>query len=267
MSKVSDRAKKKKREQKKKAALLRKQQQEKEYIPHIIKKEKLVSEKIVTESKSKRFFKSAFFKISIIVTLISIPSYLFWFKDKIHEWTTPKNKLYEEENAISGILIPEYISRSLKYLNIGYGSFIVGYQLDSLKVGVNFSPNLLLCNGEPIPGINFMLLNNRIYVSTDIRDLKTGELVGSIDYNHWSLIKHKFITYSDSDTSLEVIDNYKNVAFSLVYSQPNTINLQGYFVLDSTITIISNGLICFHKNDVEIALERIKQIKRLNQKY
>jgi hypothetical protein len=190
MSKASDKANKKRRVQKKKAALKRKLTEETP-SPAVGKSIGVIPEKIISESKIKKgFLRSIFFKITVFVTIISIPTYLFWFKDKIHEWITPNNILYKEENTIPGIFIPHYILDTSKYLNIGYGSFLIGYPIELFKKGVNVTPNFLICKegGEPMGDVKFIINNNRLYVSAEIRDLKTEEIIGIIDYNHWSLI-------------------------------------------------------------------------------
>ena len=91
----------------------------------------------------------------------------------------------------------------------------------------------------PSGSIRLRIINDKLFVSTEIRDLG-DELVGVINYNKWSLFKPNLLTYPDTDSSVEVIDRYNNVVFSILFTAPNSLTIQGYFMKKDRIIVINN---------------------------
>lgn len=261
MSKASDKVKKKKRKQQ---GIER--QRLKNLSDHVVsirnKKEVLISAKN-PKSKFIKFIGSVYFKITVIITIVSIPTYFFWFKDKVHELITPSSKLFEEENFIKGIFIPDRVLETDKDLSVFYGSVGITYPIGKYKQGVDVTPSLIGCEGQPLSDIKLKIINNRLYVSIEINDLESGEIVGIIDYNHWSLYKKNVLRYHDEDNYLEVIDKYNNVVFSIFFFNSHTIRIQGYFLRRGAITVVSDGVTCLGDSDKKEAMQAIKRIKKI----
>src|SRR6185312_7404784 len=217
-------------------------------IKESIQNQKIPIEKVPMWRKIWTVNKKVFRIIGIFVTAIVT---FIAFKEAIHKWITPQQKLYEEEKFIKGILVPKYIE-SYKDLNLFYGSFTVSYPIQEFKNGINITPDLIKCGGEPMGNIELIIADNKLFVSIEIHDLK-DELVGVIDYNKWSLFKPNLLTYHETDGSLEVIDRYNNVVLSILFIAPNTISLQGYFMEKNVIVVVAHSTVCFRKKDIELA--------------
>lgn len=218
-----------------------------------------LSTKTTKEKKQplfKRYLKSTYFVIGAFITVASIPVYFVWFKDKIHEIATPKSVLFEEDNFIKGILIPKYILESNADIDVYFGSVGMSYPIGKYKQGVDVTPSLIrYTDGQNIADIKLKIMNNKLYVSTEINDIETGEIIGIINYNKWNLYKKNVLTYHDDNNSLEVIDKYNNVVFSIFFYKPNTIVIQGYFFVKGGITVVGEGIEPFKINQKEDAIQ------------
>ena len=224
--------------------------------------QKIPIEKVSIWKKIWTVIKKGWVIVVIIGVVLGLVISSIALKDQIHKWITPQQKLYEEENFIKGIIIPNYTD-SYPDLNIFYGSFTISYSIEKFKQGINITPDLIKCAGEPPGNIGLKIIDGKLFVSTEILDLD-DKLVGVIDYNKWSLFKPNLLTYHETDNSLEVIDRYNNVVLSILFISPNTISLQGYFMEKKEIIVLSHAMNCFPKNDIESAKEAIRTIKRIN---
>lgn len=262
MSKASDKAKKKVREQKKKERQRLKNLPE--YVTPVLNKKEPVVPIIKPKKPFIKFIKSTYFTIVAIITIISIPTYFFWFKDKVHEFITPTSKLFDEENFIKGILIPNRVLETDKDLTVMYGSVGMAYPIGKYKQGIDVTPSLIeYAGGQPLSDIRLKIIDNRLYVSIEINDLESGEIVGIIDYNHWSLYKKNVLRYHDEGNYLEVIDKYNNVVFSIFFYNSHTIRIQGYFLRKGGITVVGDEIKPFGDSDKKEAMQAIKQIKKI----
>lgn len=110
--------------------------------------------------------------------------------------------------------------------------------------------------------VSFWIHGNRLYISCDFYDLENGELIGSIEYNHWKLWKRNRSGFNNDDERLEVRDKRKKIVFEIAYGQGHSLNnepkvlLGGYFLSSKSVTIIPNAPIkgggycyCFLKSD------------------
>jgi len=218
-------------------------------------------EKVSIWKKLWTVIKKGWVIVGIIGVVLGLVISSIALKDQIHKWITPQQKLYEEETFLRGIIIPNY-SENDKDIKTFYGTNSSTQPIEKFKQGIDISPDPI-ASPDDAGTIRLRIINDKLFVSTEIRDL-SDELVGVIDYNKWSLFKPNLLTYHETDNSLEVIDRYNNVVFSILFTAPNTISLQGYFMEKNRIVVIGTGLSSFPKSNIDLAKEAIRTIKRIN---
>ena len=220
---------------------------------------KIIIERIFT------FLKKWYTIVGIIFTILG------WiaFKDTIKSWFTSEHARYTKDYFIPGILLPDEIKNdSLITFDIGFAYFKIKTEhlKDSLNKGLGYV--LVSPTGGPLIDLGIYLKENRLLFSMNIFDLQRDEIVGTLNYNHWSLFKPNFLDYYFDDKSLEIIDRQNNVVFSIKLLSSNKIRLRGYFSTDSNVTVLSDsGLITYYKDSTNYkkdALVSIKNIHRLS---
>jgi hypothetical protein len=93
--------------------------------------------------------------------------------------------------------------------------------------------------------ITFGLWHNRLFVSTEFKDLQKEETIGVIEYNHWKLYKQNMFDFHNGDNYLEVIDKQGNIVFSIkseMKGKCEFIYVNGYFINPNSISIVSTTL-------------------------
>jgi hypothetical protein len=92
------------------------------------------------------------------------------------------------------------------------GDDVVFCPKSDLNIGIRISVTKKSGNCTP-SFINFVLKDDRIYVSVEFKDLLKEETVGVIEYNHWKLCKENMFDFKNTDEKLEVRDKQNNIVF------------------------------------------------------
>lgn len=82
---------------------------------------------------------------------------------------------------------------------------------------------------------------HRFLLSILIKDFKTGEIIGELDDNKWSIKKSSIYDYNDNNL-IEIIDKYGYVAFSMWLDDNMVLQIRGYFV-GALCTYFMNGTV------------------------
>jgi hypothetical protein len=197
-----------------------------------------------------------------------------------HIWKVYQKPEDIESGAKKDLLIPGILlSDSFKDLSgIIYfhcGSFYQSFKLSQLVNGVNYSPNVFVCEigkitEKPIT-INFKIIYDKLVISSIIKDIEHGEEIAEIKDNQISIIKPYVLDWniSPNNKKFEVIDKENNVVLKVSLLTPNVIDIQGYFINNHTISVINDTgmLTCYHMDDPkekEVALDAINKIKRID---
>lgn len=236
--------------------------------------------------------------ISIIGTLVTIIGAITYYKPIMDLFKTRHEK-YEDETFLQGDLKPNKIlkkSDQYKLLEVPINlknypisdsnPKIKGILIPNLhmkeKINIELGSNLISCytedlyNGVEIynpPTFDIYLFtlyahDDRLYVSTEFKDLKKEETIGIIEFNHWKLYKDNLFDYKDDSVNnnrLQVWDKQHNIAFSIKYSETgDTVSVMGYFIGPYSISILTpTGSITNGKGDSdwkEISMPVIKKI-------
>jgi hypothetical protein len=96
--------------------------------------------------------------------------------------------------------------------------------------------------------LSIILYKDRIYASAEFRDLKTGQIVGIMDYNHWKVYLKNLLDYRYSDDKLEVLDKQGYVIFSILFSDKGQasnggLSISGYFMNPNSVLIVNTDSI------------------------
>jgi len=153
------------------------------------------------------------------------------------------NTINEGYPKINGILIkrfndPEFINRG--WIFSIPGNYIQTLYPKDLQKGIRlFSSIPSQCSST---NLVIGVIGDRLYVSTEFKDLAKEETIGIIEFNHWRLFKNNLLDFYSDDTRLEVRDKQNNIVFSLVYyEEPNQLHVAGYFINPNSILIIKNN--------------------------
>jgi hypothetical protein len=213
----------------------------------------------------------------IVMGLILILSGLATIKP-VRELFMSKHAIYEEENFDTGTIKPlEIKDVDLDYDTLEFGDrpifnkaridtfpIVKGVKIKEggsevvilLGTGMWMLSKSILKKGikifNPITTdecaqtkLNLILKNDRIYASAEFRDLKNGQIVGTMDYNHWKVYLKNLLEYNFADDRLEVLDKQGYVIFSILFSDKGqasngAIALSGYFMNPNSILIVNS---------------------------
>ncbi len=206
-----------------------------------------------------KYLKKWYSIVGVIITIFA------WLGINHLDWFKSKHQKHAEKNEITGMVkspkfsdnvttqenIPSfnYNTEAYKYPLIK-GVYIKGlskmkgltltiangvglnFEISDLYKGVNFFQYRL----RPIDcdGLKLWLIakDDRLYASARFIDLDDNEM-GEMEYNHWKIYDNKFLDFSCTDQSFELIDNKGLVAFSLSYSGKKGepfVYIRGYFI-------------------------------------
>lgn len=121
---------------------------------------------------------------------------------------------------------------------------LVVIPIKSLLTGVTV--NVHKSNGCDDTKFKFGIHNERLYISTEFKDLQQERTVGIIEYNHWQVFLDNYCTIHNDDKGFEVTDRQHYVVFTMKYElstikdSTNMIIIGGYFITPSSIRIIQN---------------------------
>jgi hypothetical protein len=207
---------------------------------------------------SSLFTKTIFWIVTFLALIGAYPTYKF-IKN---EFKSPEEKYYDEM-FISSIVIPPEVNYQTNLINIKAGLSTISFTMTSLMSGINYRCPFDVKgadgkNVEAIP-LHFKIYDNKLYVSCIFRDLDNGEIIGEIKDNELSLLKSNILRFQSFNDGFEVVDKEGNVAMSLFFSYPNNINIQGYFSTREVITVVSNELAMYKRDELK-SLDSIKSI-------
>ncbi len=157
--------------------------------------------------------------------------------------------------AIKGLKIKHITAGGLTPVAMILGSNSYVEPLRNFIYGVD----LPLVHDSACGKISFGVKEDRIYISTEIKDLKNEETIGVIEFNHWKLYRANMFDFYSDDSTLEVRDKQNNIALSLQYQSwgdLNAIYLDGYFINQESIAVLIDSIkysddrsICISKSD------------------
>lgn len=90
--------------------------------------------------------------------------------------------------------------------------------------------------------IKFGLKDDRVYVSTEFKDLQKEETIGIIEFNHWKVWKRNRLFYYDDENRLEVRDLQNLKVFSIKYEFDGVLQeifVSGYFIQPENVAILA----------------------------
>lgn len=146
---------------------------------------------------------------------------------------------FEEDHFIKGIYIPAELDDT-KPITISVGGFNFNYSKKTLSDGIGVSTPF--SKGGKGGGLYAKLIDNRLYVSTYIRDIKNGELIGDMDLNKWKLKSDKIYEAPRNDSIMEVIDANGFVVFGMFYTpKTNSVTIRGYSIVNNVISVVDNN--------------------------
>jgi hypothetical protein len=148
---------------------------------------------------------------------------------------------------------------------------IIGFPKQQLESGINITS--LLPNCDTVTKVWAISLKNRVYISAKFVDLRTGNEIGEMEFNHWKLYREEFMDYTYGEDRFEVNDKQGNIVFSIanISSGGNvTIAISGYFNSPNSISIYDDNVFseynCIQKSDsnwlrkAEIRVSKIKSV-------
>ncbi|MBS1773297.1 MAG: hypothetical protein JST82_10565 [Bacteroidetes bacterium] len=176
----------------------------------------------------------------------------------IYEFVDNKN----EYPIIKGIKIQNFINK--KEIELHMGTIIFKMQPDFLFEGINIlglSPYTACSDDQDI---TLGVKDDRLYISTQFKDIKNEDVIGDIEFNHWKMFKPNFLKINQDDSSFEVFDRQGYNAFAIRFFEPNKLVVQGYFVGSSTIAVVNNieSIPCIDKSDIHWKDSAIRAIKK-----
>jgi hypothetical protein len=197
--------------------------------------------------------------------------------DSARDIINKKTVVIKTANEIHGILAPIPNQTTQQY-NIDAGvkvSFPASSFIDGIK-GSDFPA--VLCTNPKNPhdfngvdntlDISLKLLNGHILISTTVKDLKTGEIVGKIVDNKWVIKLAKKFNYASSSKYLEIIDNYGFVCLRIEVGKDNKIVIRGYFVgVYCSLFLTDHGLFVMPNNTEDYETQKIKKASELKPKH
>ena len=167
-----------------------------------------------------------------------------------------KERIQYTEPEIVGIDLKGFIEKNWLLLNIGGN--INNLYLGSIKPKKDEMMvfNLLeqQIGNKEIFNLFGGIIDNKLYVSMEIKDLQKEEAIGVIEYSHWKLYKPNLFDFISTDSSLKIIDKQNFVVLSLQYTIINNmpgIKLSGYFMNKDGIVLVDDlgGIATFRKDD------------------
>jgi hypothetical protein len=210
-------------------------------------------------------FISKFWKSILALSAILGLFIVFDIKEKIHEWVTPDEVRWDEENYVHGIHIPMSIASQYNELVFKFGTVRESVLLNSLRKDSMYKLAVLQ---PPLFNISFKLKNEYLFISSSFRDIKTEQIIGKMDFNHWETKNSGITHYHDGDDNMEIIDANGFVVFNMRYQYPNTIQINGYFIGDKFVNVATSQELFLgskdNPDDKDSAIVNILKIKPIN---
>lgn len=136
---------------------------------------------------------------------------------------------------IKGIKIPDFNKKS--HLVIAVGTVIIPVSTSLFYQSFDVLNPIFNCVGTKLI---LAIKDERLYVSTEFKDLRNEEVLGIMEFNHWKLYKPNLFDFYNDDNSLEVRDKENQIAFSLQY-RASGVWISGYFIGPKDVLILSDN--------------------------
>ncbi|MEO6329523.1 MAG: hypothetical protein ABIO55_11345 [Ginsengibacter sp.] len=204
----------------------------------------------------------------IFVGFIIYLSFLFYNYDN---YNPTSNEIVSNNKVVRGILLPMRLLSEISEIYLDFGKTQLSVSIDQLKAGYKVSPmSIAHCSNNIKPGdpsdFIIYLVEDRIYISTNFKDLYDDKIIGSVNKKDWTFLSKNISAVRTDDYSFEVFDRKENVIFAMQFKEPGIISIQGYFIGEECIYILNDdGAYSDTKtgNYVERVLPQIKNIKKI----
>lgn len=149
--------------------------------------------------------------------------------ENLIDYFYPKNYIISEtDNNVRGIILDNPETNGMKTLSLAFGmsntkSFIshIPYEAQRNKYLCMLDPFDMHCNYSYRIDLDY-----RLFISAKLYDI-SGNLIGDIKDNEFILNLNNQFSWNMNDKAFEIIDSKGLVLFSLKYTPPNVLNLQG----------------------------------------
>ncbi|MBA2563057.1 MAG: hypothetical protein H0V14_09135, partial [Chitinophagaceae bacterium] len=140
----------------------------------------------------------ALFSIGIIIYL----SVLFYAYD-VNVLKKSKN-ISNSKNLVKGLLLPKKILNKNSYIRLQFGNIESSVSLENLRRGIAMSPmSLTNCekikNGKDPTNFFIFLEMDRLYVTTNFRELANDEIIGTVNKKHLKVLSGNLFAFSSED--------------------------------------------------------------------
>jgi hypothetical protein len=154
---------------------------------------------------------------------------------------------------VKGIIVPDLKPGGQVYLLVGRMMYIISAEY--------FYKGIAIVN--PFNNCGYIKLElaareDRLFISTEFRDLEKEEIMGIIEFNRWKLFKENILTFNNDDDRLEVRDKQNRIAFSIKFGETfrQIVVINGYLIGDSSAMVMRadpgdppDTIVCFQKAD------------------
>ena len=126
---------------------------------------------------------------------------------------------------INGIYIKDFDKKKQITFQIGTNKMGVNTKyfyegisiLQDARMGMLFFSNRSNGSNEKNPDVILGVKDNHLYVSAKFIDLKSEEIIGDMEFNHWKILKNVY-NYKYNDKSIAVQDSQGHVVFFMEYN-------------------------------------------------
>ena len=175
------------------------------------------------------------------------------------------------KNPVKGILLPVSLVSESSPVLISFGKTTNSVSLEELRRGYTLSPQKLIHCGreegiEDYTKFTIYLVEDRLYVTTDFRNLLNDEIAGSINKKQWAIFTKSLSGFHSDDNSFQVSDAQGNITFQMEFNEPDSLSIQGYFIGKECIYVVGHNT-TYSDAKVGNYIERvISEIKEVNNK-
>jgi len=190
--------------------------------------------------------KTIAFLSSILIIVLTVLFYLYSHEMLTTTRVSSKNISSNNKNLMNGILLPVSLVSESSPVLINFGKITSSVSLEDLRHGYMISPQKLINCGieaqtEDQTKFTIYLVEDRLYVTTDFRNLLDEGIAGSVDQRQWTLLTKSLSGFHSDDNSFKVSDTQGNVIFNMQFNQPDSLLIKGYFVGKECVYVIGHN--------------------------
>jgi hypothetical protein len=155
---------------------------------------------------------------------------------------SPEEK-FKEEKYFSGIFYGYADQKESDNILFDVGWFQFAKELSEVKSkkGYNLATIIAMADNygaEAALELKFKLINERVFLHCDIRDLDNN-IIANIHDSEWNIPKD--LPHYADDSTLEILDRDNNVMLYLKYEGNNTFKIRGYFPTNIYTAFLNGG--------------------------